>query len=316
MTIQPATGSSVLDLAPAPSALNRPADGNRRGAVRGVVNAVMAVALVIIVWLLVKRFVPLNGVSIGSTRILPRTDNGSLPTPAAVLRILGKPEVDVPGAETTGQTILAAAWYSFRLAAFGFVLGVVVGSALGLLMYYFKTAERALVPYVVVAPTVPILAVAPLVAAWSGQLSIFGHPWESWMSVSLIASYLCFLPVAIGLLRGLSSPPIQSRELMRCLAAGRKDVLVRLSLPSAVPYLVPALKLAAAAAVVGGIVSEISTGTAGGLGRLIVDYAPQAATDGSRLFAAVIAAALLGIFATSIVSIGDLGLQKYQGKSR
>jgi NitT/TauT family transport system permease protein len=273
----------------------------------------LAILFVLAVWELIKLVVPVDGVSIGSTRFLPRTDGGSLPTPAAVVRILSKPEVDIPGAQPTGETILRAMWYSFRLGGMGFLVGSVVGSVLGLAMHFLKTAEQALLPYIVVAPTVPILAVAPLVAVWSGHLSVFGYAWQPWMSVSLITSYLCFLPIAAGLLRGLASPSAQSMELMRCLSASRRDVLFRLSLPSAIPYLIPAVKLAAAASVVGAIVAEISTGTSGGLGRLIIDYVPQAASDGSRLFAAVIAAAALGIIATSIASVLDHSLRKYQG---
>jgi NitT/TauT family transport system permease protein len=281
-----------------------------------VLRPVLAISVVLAVWEGIKLVVPIGGVSFGGTRILPRTDGGSLPTPASVIAVLSKPEVNIPGVDTTGETILKAMWYSFRLAALGFVIGVVFGTAIGLLMHFFKTAERALMPYVVVAPTVPILALAPLVATWSGHVSLFGHPWQPWMSVSLITSYLCFLPIATGLLRGLSSPPTQAKELMECMAASRWDVLIRLSLPSAVPYLIPAARLAAAASVVGAVVSEISTGTSGGIGRLIIDYVPQAASDGSRLFAAVIAAALVGIIATSLVSVLDVALRKYQGATR
>lgn len=291
----------------------RPARTGRTGKrSRNVQLAALAVLLVLAVWIVVKVFVPVDGVSIGSTRILPRTDGGSLPTPLSVLRVLGTPAVDIPGSRSTGITIVSAAWFSLRLAALGFLIGVFVGAFVGGLMFFSKTGERALLPYVVVAPTVPILAIAPLIAAWSGKLALFGLAWQPWMSVALITAYLCLLPVASGLLRGLSSPSAQSKQLMRCLSATRWQVLLKLDLPAAVPYLMPALKLAAAASVVGGIVSEISTGTSGGLGRLILDYGPQAATDGSRLYAAVIAAALLGILATSVISLLDAGLGKYQ----
>jgi NitT/TauT family transport system permease protein len=287
-----------------------------RRPLRRLVMVLVVVALVVVVWELTKTLVPIDGVSIGGTRILPRTDNGSLPSIGSVLRVLGTPEVDIPGSASTGSTILSAALFSLRLAALGFALGLVVGIVIGTLAFLSKTFEHAVMPYVVLAPTVPILAIAPLVATWSGKIAVFGHPWQSWMSVSLITSYLVFFPVAIGVLRGLSAPTLAARELFHCMAAPRGFQLVRLNVPSSIPYVIPALKIGAASAVVGAIVSEISTGTSGGIGRLIMDYVPQAAADGSRLFAAVIAAALLGMLATAIVSILDFVLRRYQGDNR
>jgi NitT/TauT family transport system permease protein len=283
---------------------------------RRIMMPLIVVALVIAVWELTKLLVPIDGVSIGGVRILPRTDDGSLPNIGSVIAGLGKREVDIPGSVSTGTTILLAALYSLGLAALGFVLGLVVGIVLGTVAFLSKTVEHAIFPYVVLAPTIPILAIAPLVAAWSGKIAIFGYPWQSWMSVSLITSYLVFFPIAIGVLRGLSAPTTTAKELFHCLAAPRGFTLLRLNVPSSIPYVIPALKLGAASAVVGTIVSEISTGTSGGIGRLIMDYVPQAATDGSRLFAAVIAAALLGIFATTLVSLLEIVLRRYQGDPR
>jgi NitT/TauT family transport system permease protein len=292
-----------------PRVLRRRVD--RPGAAK-LVHAVAAVLLVIAFWLLVKHAVPLNGVSIGGTRVLPRTDDASLPSPLSVITVLGQPDVAIAGSSSVGLTILEAAWASLRLAVGGLAAGLIIGSLFGVLMSRFGFARRACTPFLIIMPTIPILAIAPLVAAWSGTVSIFGTPWQSWMSVLMITAYLCTPAVAIGLVRGLASPSAQSVELLYCSAATPRDVLLRLRLPSAVPYLIPALKLSAAMAVVSTIVSEISTGTTGGLGRLILDYASQASSDGSRLYAAVIAAALLGMLATGLVSLLDTALRKFQ----
>jgi NitT/TauT family transport system permease protein len=285
--------------------------GRRGGRWRGVYVTLLAVALVLVLWIVVKAVVPLNGVSIGGTRILPRTDDGSMPWPWSVASVVGQPEVDLPGSLTAGVTILKAMGYSLRLAALGFGVGLLLGTVLGLLMYFVRTAERALMPYILVVPTVPIVVVAPLIAAWSGHIVIFGEQWQSWMTVALVTACLSFWPLAAGLVRGLKSPTTESREIMHCLAASRMDTLRRLSLPSAVPYLLPALRVSAAAAVVSDIVSEISTGTTGGIGALIIQDIPQSSADGSRLYAAVIAAGLLGILAVGLVSALELPLRKY-----
>jgi NitT/TauT family transport system permease protein len=74
----------------------------------------------------------------------------------------------------------------------------------------------------------------------------------------------------------------------------------------------PALKLAAAAAVVGAIVAEISTGLQGGIGRLIISYAQQATGDPAKVYAPIIGAAVMGLIAVGLVSLLDVGLSRYR----
>ena len=115
------------------------------------------------------------------------------------------------------------------------------------------------------------------------------------MSVSIIATYLTFFPVAVNGLRGLQSPKPENLELMESYAAGWTQTLRRLRLPASVPYLFAALKIAATASIVGAIVGEISAGVGGGLGRRIFLEAQRYTTGPERLYAAVIGSAILGI---------------------
>jgi NitT/TauT family transport system permease protein len=197
-------------------------------------------------------------------------------------------------------------WFTFRVAMVGFVIGVIVGLGLAILMQRFRLAERSLLPYVILSQTVPLVALAPLVVGWGGQLKVFGHQWQPWMSVTVIAAYLAFFPVAVGALRGLQSPTAASEELMHSYAAGHWQSLRTMRLPAAVPYLIPALKLAAAAAVVGAIVAEISTGTRGGIGRLIIEYSREATSDPAKVYTAILGAAALGLVVAGLVGLFDL----------
>jgi len=117
----------------------------------------------------------------------------------------------------------------------------------------------------------------------------------------------------VGALRGLAGPSRASVELFTSLAAGWWTTLRRLRLPAAVPAIIPAVRLAAAAAVVGAIVAEISTGTRGGIGRLIIEYAQTATGDPSQLYAAILGAAVLGLVAAALVSLLDRALWRYRG---
>ena len=175
--------------------------------------------------------------------------------------------------------------------------------------------ERALLPYVVASQTVPLIAIAPLVAGWGGKIAVFGQPWQPWASVMVIAAYLAFFPIAVGMLRGLTSPrPGGRRAVPRAglRAGGRR--CCGCGCPRRCPYLIPAVRLAAAAAVIGAIVAEISTGTRGGIGRLIIEYAQAATGDPSRMYTAILGAAVLGLVAAAAVGLLDLALRRYQGE--
>jgi NitT/TauT family transport system permease protein len=273
----------------------------------------LAVVLLAVLWEAYKLVIPGGGVRVGDALLLPRSDDASMPHLSEIVSVFGKDEVSgATGGSTVLSSVLSALGYSLRLAAAGFAAGVVVGFLLALAMQRARIVERALLPYVVLSQTVPLIALAPLVYGWSGNLTLFGLDWQPWMSVSVISAYLAFFPVAIGALRGLESPPPVQLELLSCYAASWWQTLLRLRLPAAVPYLLPALRLAAAAAVIGAIVAEISTGLPGGIGRLIISYAQQATGDPAKVYAPIAGAAVMGLLAVGLVSLLDVGLRRYQ----
>ena len=278
----------------------------RRGAM-----LLLALVLLAVCWELYKLVIPDDGVKLGSSLILPRSDDASMPHLSEILNVFGQQEVAGGTGGTVLSSVIDSLWYSLRLAAAGFAVGVVVGFLLALAMQRLRIVERALLPYVVLSQTIPLIALAPLVYGWSGNLSLFGLDWKPWMSVSVIAAYLAFFPVAIGALRGLASPPPVQTELLACYAASWRQTLLRLRLPASVPYLIPALKLAAAASVVGAIVAEISIGLQGGIGRLIITYAQQATGDPARVYAPILGAAVMGLIAVGLISLLDVALRRY-----
>jgi NitT/TauT family transport system permease protein len=97
---------------------------------------------------------------------------------------------------------------------------------------------------------------------------------------------------------------------MRSYAATPKQVLWKLRFPSSIPYLVPALKVSIAAAVVGTVVAEISTGVKGGIGRLIIEYARETTSQPAKVYVAVFGAILLGLVATALVTALDMYLTR------
>jgi NitT/TauT family transport system permease protein len=271
---------------------------------RPVMMFALALLLMCTCWELYKAVGPEAGGKIFGAQLLPKAENRAMPHVWDMLRRFGRPEIR-GSSRTVAEAVASGAWYTFRLSIVGLALGVLVGMGLAILMARFRVVERGLLPWLIVSQTVPLIALAPLVVSWGGRLHIGGFTWQKWMSASVIAAFLAFFPVAIGALRGLNSPAPAAVELLASYAAPWSKTLFKLRLPAAVPFLIPALRLAANAAVIGTIVAEISTGLRGGIGRLILEYMREATSDPAKVFTAVIAAAVLGLAMAGVVGLID-----------
>jgi NitT/TauT family transport system permease protein len=270
--------------------------------------AVAALVLLCALWELYKVVGPAQGGRLLGVPVLPRNDDVAMPHVWQVFAQLGHQEVDdifAGGGQTVGAAVAKAILHSLWWALLGLAAGIVVGVLLAVLMSRFRVVERGLLPYVIASQTVPLIALAPLVSGWSGNLPI-----PYWMPVSMISAYLAFFPISIGMLRGLQSPGANAVELMRSYSASWWQALLRLRLPASIPFLFPALRLAGASAVIGAIVAEISTGTDGGVGRLIISYSQSASSDSTRLYDAVLGAAVTGLIVAGLVTLLELTLTR------
>jgi len=270
-----------------------------RGRLRRLLMFPFAFALVALLWEGYKAVGPTAGGEILGVRLLARTDDRAMPHIWDMFARFGKAEVR-GGTDTILVVVLRATWYSFRSAFAAFFIGSMLGIGLAVLMARFRWFERALMPYLVISQTVPIIVLAPLIMALmaynSRELAS-----ATWLAAVLLGVFLAFFPVAVGTLRGLQSTAAAPLELMDSFAAGWWKTLWKLRFPSAVPFLAPALRLAGASAVVGVVVSEISLGVKFGVGRLILSYGQEATTDPPKLFTAVFGAAALGLVMAAIV---------------
>lgn len=277
----------------------------RRGphpVLRRVGLAALALIVLALLWEALKALGPVGGVRVGGTLVLPRTGDDAMPHVWTVIAQLSRPVSAAPGSPTIGAAVAAASVTTLAIAAQGLVLGLIAGVALALLMARFRLAERGFLPWIVLSQTVPLVALAPLVAIWGAQLP----GWSSWSSVAVIAAYLAFFPVSVGLLKGLRSPDAVHRDVFRAQGATWVQSLVHLQLPASVPFLLPALRLAAASAVIGTVVAEVSTGTDGGIGRTIISFAVASTGQPAVPWAAILGA--VGVGLVSAVAIAAIGL--------
>jgi NitT/TauT family transport system permease protein len=281
---------------------------------------VLGVVAVVVGWQLYKVLGPAEGFVVGAiagktgsgVMLLPRTNDRAMPH---IWDMIGRLFQSTSGGDTPPLVVpvVTAALTTLAIAAVGWLIGVAVGVLLGLVMQRWRLAEWGLLPWIVVSQTVPLIAFAPIIASIGSQVDRAGPiPWPQWLSVALIASYLAFFPVAVGVLRGLEAPDRIHLDLMRTYAAGYWPTLLRLRLPAAVPHLLPALRLAAASAVVGAVVAEVSIGMRGGIGRMLIQLAGQGSSDPAAPWGPTFGSIALGLVAAGSVALIGVGLKNYR----
>lgn len=203
-----------------------------------------------------------------------------LPPPSAVLDALR----DDPGRylEALGETLVSAAG--------GLVVASAVAFALAVVMAHSRVLERALYPPALLVKVTPIVAVYPLLMIWFG----FGV----WPRIA-VAALITFFPMLVNAVVGLRAIDPRALDVMRVLDASRAQIFWRLRLPSSLPYVFAALRISVPLSLIGAVVAEFLSGTAG-MGQLILQA--NGNFDTPALFGAVFVLAGAGIGVTAIVS--------------
>jgi NitT/TauT family transport system permease protein len=257
----------------------------RIGAIHGLRRVGLALAGIAVFWALWEGY-RWFGETVGITWPFP-VNATNMPHIHDMLNAFTEPLQ--PGGPPLIQEEWHWALFTAKEALLGFVIGGVVGFGLAVLLAHSVLLRRGLLPYIVVSQTVPILAVAPMVVVGLGTKGV-----TPWVSVSVIAAYLTFFPVAMNTLRGLLSPRPRDLELMRSYAADRRSVLWKLRLPASLPFVFSALKISATACVIGAIIGETPASIQDGLGGAIVNFNQYYSTGPERLWATNIVCAVLG----------------------
>ena len=178
----------------------------------------------------------------------------------------------------------------------GFAFGAILGMLLAAGIVHVRTLDRALMPWIIASQTVPILAIAPMVIVILAQIhfDFLGQriTIPPLVAKAIISMYLCFFPVAIGMVKGLRSPDVLQLDLMRTYSASAWQVFWKLRLPASLPFLFASMKVAIAISLVGTIVGELPTGASGGIGARLLSGSYYGQTV--QIWSALLMAALLG----------------------
>lgn len=183
------------------------------------------------------------------------------------------------------EQLLKIGWFTTKEALGGFFIGTILGLLTALATARWTVATEALMPFAIAANSVPILAFAPILNNWFGV--------DNPLSKMAIVAVLIFFPVMINTVRGLTLVDAGALELMRSYAARESQILFKLRLPNALPYIFNALKVAAALSMIGAIVSEYFGGNRSALGVYITQEAAQFRF--ANAWAAIIIACIVGI---------------------
>ena len=214
--------------------------------------------------------------------------------------ILGLEEFLVPSpaeiaeAAWDSRSLLAEnAWVTLREILLGFGLALAAGVAFAVAMHFSGFVLRSTYPLVIASQTIPIVAIAPILVIWFG-FGIFPK--------ILIVALVCFFPITVATLNGLSTPDPEAKKMLRSLDASRWQTFRRLSAPSALPYLFTGMKISVVFAPIGALFGEW-VGSSSGLGHQILQDNAQLET--ARLFAAVAILSAIGLALFGLTALAE-----------
>lgn len=259
----------------------------RRGAslIKTVVLQVSALAIFLGVW----QVLTVSGV-------IP---SYLLPTAIEVLAKLGEDIRDI----LSGGPMWTHFYTTLVEILLGFFFSAVIGIAVGAILSEFKTIQRATYPYVVAGNATPRIAFAPLVVIW------FGFDWASKV---VMAVAVAVFPVIVNTMAGLAATDRDDLRLIRSLGATRSQLLWRLRIPTALPYIFAGLETAMLFSAVGAVIGEFMAGNAG------LGYVTLLAQELFRLddaFSAIVLLSVQGFLLHRLVVIAARRLVFWQAES-
>ncbi|KZL91587.1 ABC transporter permease [Clostridium magnum] len=184
----------------------------------------------------------------------------------------------------------------------GLFISIVLGVALAVAMSLSEKVEKAIYPIVVVTQTVPITALAPIFVLWFG--------YSIWSKV-IVTILITFFPITVNVYDGLRSTKREMEELLITYGATKKQVFLKLKLPSSMPYFFSALKVAVPLSVIGAAISEW-LGAQSGLGYFSKRMMTQ--LDGAAVFAPIVILSFVAIILVSIINILENKIVKWRNE--
>ncbi len=193
------------------------------------------------------------------------------------------------------QSLFRGTYVTGLAATVGLFSAVVIGCVISIAFSQSRSIRKAFFPYVVFLQTVPIVAIAPLLITWSGY---------QFRTVVIVTVIVCLFPIVNSVTEGLLAIQTDLNDMFRLYGASRTQRLLKLQLPTAIPYLMLGMKTSSGLAVIGAIVAEFFVGNGSnydGLGTLMTGWQGFQRTD--ALIAAIFASTVLGLLLFAVVNL-------------
>jgi NitT/TauT family transport system permease protein len=207
---------------------------------------------------------------------------------------------------TSKRNLLYHAWITLSATLSGFALGTGLGILLAIGIVHDRTINASVMPWIIASQTIPILAIAPMIIVVLNSIGVTGL-----LPKAIIAMYLSFFPVVVGMVKGFRSPERMLLDQMRTWNATRPQTFLKLRWPAAAPYLFASLKVAVAASLVGAIIGELPTGAVAGLGARMLSGSYYGQTV--QIWSALVMAAILAACLVALVGAAERAMGRVMG---
>jgi len=194
--------------------------------------------------------------------------------------------------------------YTMQEVLLGYVLGVLIATVLGVVISQVKVLQLGLMPYVVAFQTIPTVALAPIFLQW------FGYGMTSKV---VMAALISFFPMLISVIAGLQSAGHEEIQMLKSFGASRLQILLKIKVPNALPFIFAGLGLGIVFALIGAIVAEF-VGAQHGLGKMLLQFNEQFNIAG--MFAVLVVLAVIGMTMHSMVDAVKQKIVFWSGEQR
>ena len=182
----------------------------------------------------------------------------------------------------------------------GLLISIVLGLFLAIIMDASPKLENALYPIIIASQTIPTTAIAPLFVLWFG--------YSIWSKV-LVTILITFFPITITVYDGFKSTKREMEELLMTYGATKKDIFIKLKLPTALPHFFSAIKMAIPLSIIGAAIAEW-LGAQSGLGYFSKRMMTQ--LDGAGVFAPVVLLSAVAMLTVGVVTILENKIVKWR----
>lgn len=213
-----------------------------------------------------------------------------LPSPADIVRV----------SSAEAENLWGHTLATLRLMIVGFVIGTAVGLLVAFALHYIPFLKSSLYPLIILTQNVPVIALAPLLMIWFG----FGV-----LPKIIIITLVCFFPVAVSAMDGLTRTDRVMLDYMRMAGATKAQIFYKLEAPHALPSMFSGIKIAATYSVMGAIIAEW-VGADKGIGYYMMLQKASYRTDKTFVAIAVIVAISLAMFV--LIALLEKWLVRYR----